>query len=136
MTYTKFTEDGLITVHSLEECLQSIRIRDIRKSERIDHLLEENIKLKDAAYKDSELARMKEEIEKMRQDYRRGFPIGETEMSSIHTWTNMHNEEAHKNNATGAIGGRYSYIFTPTGLGTIGRVRCSCGAEFTFQDIL
>jgi hypothetical protein len=29
----------------------------------------------------------------------------------------------------GAIGGRWTYSFTPTGLGTVIKIRCGCGAE-------
>lgn len=32
--------------------------------------------------------------------------------------------------STGAIGGRYTYSFTPTGLGVISTVKCACGEEF------
>lgn len=32
-------------------------------------------------------------------------------------------------------GGRYEYIFVPTGLGISGTVVCSCGAKFEFQKI-
>lgn len=35
----------------------------------------------------------------------------------------------------GAIGGRISYIFTPTGLGTCIVVRCMCGEELNLTDV-
>lgn len=28
------------------------------------------------------------------------------------------------------------HAFVPTSIGTIGTVKCSCGAEFTFQDLV
>lgn len=30
----------------------------------------------------------------------------------------------------GAIGGRYTYEFTPTSIGTVCAIKCSCGAKF------
>lgn len=35
---------------------------------------------------------------------------------------------------TGAIGGAYTWEFTPTGLGTVTKVRCSCGEELDLTD--
>ena len=34
----------------------------------------------------------------------------------------------------GAIGGRLTFSFTPTGLGTITKVKCACGEEVDFSD--
>lgn len=34
----------------------------------------------------------------------------------------------------GAIGGRLTYCFTPTSLGTIASVKCACGEEITLTD--
>lgn len=53
-----------------------------------------------------------------------------------------HDREAHnckslgdKVKRGGCIGGTYTYEFVPTGIGTVGTVKCSCGAAFKFQDI-
>lgn len=35
---------------------------------------------------------------------------------------------------SGAIGGRFTYTFTPTGLGVIVTVKCACGAEVDVTD--
>lgn len=34
----------------------------------------------------------------------------------------------------GPIGGNLTFSFTPTGLGVIAKVRCSCGAELDLTD--
>lgn len=34
----------------------------------------------------------------------------------------------------GAIGGRLTYCFTPTGLGVICKIKCECGEEFDATD--
>lgn len=35
---------------------------------------------------------------------------------------------------TTAIGGQYTYSFTPTSLGVVIRVKCACGIERTLTD--
>ena len=64
------------------------------------------------------------------------------DLKSIEEWKNKHAAEAHgvvtldhKLRRYGSVGGVYSYHFTPTSIGTVGKVKCSCGAEFTFQDL-
>lgn len=106
-------------------------------------LSEENSRLKNENYKDEELFKMKTQLEKMQQDYYRGFPISEEEQKSIREWMDKHDEEVHhartlgdKLKLGGCCGGRYTYEFTPTSIGTIGTVKCSCGAKFTFQDMV
>lgn len=34
----------------------------------------------------------------------------------------------------GAIGGRFTYSFTPTAIGTIEKLICACGKEFDLTD--
>ena len=84
---------------------------------------------------------MKAELERIRADYYRGFAITEYEDKIIKEWQKKHEEEHNlttdslRLKAAGSIGGRYSYHFYPTSIGTSGVVRCSCGAEFKFQEI-
>lgn len=47
-------------------------------------------------------------------------------------WNNEHEckyRQEDGNKYVGAIGGSLTYCFTPTGLGTIIKVKCSCGDE-------
>ena len=66
-----------------------------------------------------------------------GFEPTEREDVKIREWKEKHNNEAHNGSYAyaGAIGGRYTYEFTPTSIGTIGVVKCICGAEFVFRDL-
>ena len=131
-----------ITVYDLDKCLQAIKQRDKDNEYRIKCLTEQNKNLKDEQYKDEQLQEMKKKLERMKEDYCRGFPITESEQEKIDKWKQKHDEEVHglittdmKMRAGGAIGGRYSYHFTPTSIGTFGTIRCSCGAEYDFSDI-
>ena len=105
-------------------------------------LNEENCRLKNENYKNEELSGMRQQLEKMQKDYYRGFPISEEEQKSIREWMDKHDEEVHhcrtlkdKLRRGGCVEGTYKYEFVPTSIGTIGTVKCSCGAEFTFQQI-
>lgn len=96
-----------------------------------DYLLKENERLKGEAYKDEELAKMKEQYEKMKADYHRGFGISEAEDKKIKEWM-----ETLPDANTGAIGGRFTYQFICTSIGDIGTVKDSVtGKEFTFRDL-
>ena len=122
----------------VEDIKHELQGKDIR----IEYLEKQNQKLRDEKYKDNELLRMEAELKAMKEDYYRGFPISEEEQKSIREWMDKHDEEVHrartlddKLKLAGCCGGRYTYEFTPTSIGTIGTVKCGCGAEFTFQDI-
>ena len=117
--------------------------------ERIDYLesqneslMQENERLRSEHYKDEELSKMRDKLLQMNADYYRGFPVSEEEEKQIREWMNKHDEEVHNCHTLddrlrrgGAIGGTYTYKFIPTSIGTVGTVKCSCGAEFKFQDI-
>lgn len=126
----------------LEDVLNEIKKEFDSKEIRIKYLEEENKKLKEKTWKDEQLSKMKEYYDQMQEDYYRGFPISESEQEKIRAWQKKHEEEVHglttnkaRLEAQGVSGGRYSYHFVPTAIGTSGVVRCSCGAEFEFQEI-
>ena len=108
-----------------------------------EKLKEENRKLKDEVWKDKKLQDMKEQLDKMKSDYNRGFNITEEEETAIKEWKKKHEEDVHglmtpmaRLKAQGASGGRYSYIFYPTAIGCSGVIRCdACGEEFEFYEI-
>lgn len=101
---------------------------------RNEYLMEENKRLKSETYKDEELAKMKIDYEKMKDDYHRGFPISKEEDEKIKAWM----DEICKDNVNvGAIGGRFIYTFIPTSIGIIGNVEDSVtGKKLSFQDLL
>lgn len=135
--------DGKYThVYDLDECIRAIQCRNADNEEKIKWLTEENRRLKEEYNKDEEIQKMQECLNKMQKDYWRGFPITEAEETAIEEWTKKHDEEAHnlttdslRMKAGGCSGGRYSYHFVPTSLGTSGVIKCSCGAKFEFQKI-
>lgn len=126
----------------VEEMFSEILNNYEEKEETIKYLREENKRIKDEKYKDSELTSMKRELEGVKGDLYRGFPISIKEKKTIEEWRLKHEAEAHgrktleqRLSAHGAIGGSYTYVFTPTSIGVVGEVKCSCGETFTFQDL-
>lgn len=142
-TYYTHYKGEYIQVCPVEDCMKSILCRIESYEDTIERLKEENQKLKDEVWKDEELQDMKEQLDKMKVNYRRGFNISEKEDIAIREWKKKHEEEVHglktslqKMNAQGASGGRYSYIFYPTAIGCAGVVKCNaCGEEFEFCEI-
>ena len=131
-----------MVVIDINECLDYIRDIVNSNERTIEALKKRNNELLDEHYKDKSLSEMKEQYEKMQEDYYRGFPISEEEDSEIKKWQKEHEENVHgltddrlRMKAGGVSGGRYSYHFVPTSLGVSGVIRCSCGAEFEFQKI-
>ena len=72
------------------------------------------------------------------QNFKYGFEITEEEMRTIKEWQQTHEQQYNDEDSLFAnvIGEEYHYIFTPTTLGVIGKVRCQCGAEFEFRSII
>ena len=135
--YTSYNleKDEYITVHPFEECLMSIQKRYQDAEAEIEKLEKENKALKDEHYKDEELKRIQEELTSLRRARYRGFPISEEEQEKIKEWQRKHDKEVHSVTNVTAIGGKYTYEFIPTSIGTFGSVKCVCGAKFDFQEI-
>ena len=101
---------------------------------RNDYLTKEIEKVKSEKYADEELTRLKSEYDKMKSDYYRGFPISEEEDKNIKEW--IKNQQEKNPGIGGTVGGRFTYKFIPTGLGTSGTIIDSfTGDEFTFQEL-
>ena len=129
-------------MHDVTQTLDAIKREFDSQNAHIIYLTNQNKKLKEEHYKDTELQKMKEELERVRADMYRGFPISAEEEKRIKEWQDKHDAEVHglktlkeRVRAGGCIGGRYSYEFVSTSIGVIGIVKCNCGAKFTFQDL-
>ena len=124
-----WTSSG-ITVYDFDKCILALKKRHEDQLDRIKYLEEENRKLKDAAYKDAEMTRMKSQFDEMKKDYYRGFPITENEKKQIDNFINKY-----RGKNFGAIGGAFTYKFTPTSIGIVGEVIAPNGESFTFKEL-
>ena len=130
-----FKNSGVfVSEKTIEDYLLNIKELSKSKDNQIQKLKAENAQLKDKNYKDNELDSMKKQVESakidmeiMKKDMYRGFPITAKEKEAIHNWSKEHDEKEHKNprGYHGAIGGGFNYHFTPTSIGTVGV--CVCG---------
>lgn len=110
------------------------KLDDMQKD--IDYWKNQCKALKDEHWKDDKLAEMKEERDKAIKEKHLGFYMTEEERDAIRAWKEKHVKEKHNGHYYGgSIGGTYTYIFTPTSIGTAGDIRCSCGEEFCFREL-
>ena len=111
--------------------LESVKEAIISRDKKIIALNKKNKDLENIKYKDNELKRLNNELSILKEDALRGFPITEAEEEKINEWCREHTSKHPK---TGAIGGRFSYVFTPTSIGTIGEIMCNdCKKTFCFR---
>lgn len=128
-------KDGNIWImEDIKKTLQQVYDHYRSVCNRNDYLKKEIEKVKSEKYTDEELSRLKSTYDKMKSDYYRGFPISEEEDKNIKEW--IKNQQKKNPGIGGAAGGRFTYKFTPTGLGTSGTIIDSfTGDEFTFQEL-
>lgn len=65
------------------------------------------------------------------------FELTDSQLEQIKQWD--HPQTGHKCNVNkqgDVLGARLEYIFIPTGLGDIVKVRCECGAELDITEYL
>lgn len=128
-------KDGSICIiQDIKKTLQQVYDHYRIVCNRNDYLMKEIEKVKSEKYADEELSRLKSAYDKMKSDYYRGFPISEEEGKNIKEW--IKNQQKKNPGIGGAAGGRFTYKFIPTGLGTSGTIIDSfTGDEFTFQEL-
>ena len=87
--------------------------------------------------KDEEIVKLKKQLEEKREREKNTitFTIEANCVEQINKWIEQHEKEKHNGSSyAGTIGGRYTYELTPTSIGTFGRIKCSCGDYFVFDD--
>ena len=122
-----------VNVNELEYQSQNIvndllkRLRQLELS--VENLKKENAELKSEHYKDEQLSNMKDKLNRMEKDYYRGFPISEEEEAQINKFQDKYRKYY------GAIGGAFTYKFTPTSIGVIGEVIAPNNESLVFKDL-
>jgi len=64
------------------------------------------------------------------------FNLNKEQLSKYTEWIKEHNKTCKYTDPMkqGAIGGRITFSFTPTGLGTLVQVKCMCGEVYDLSD--
>ena len=97
------------------------------KDNVINSLQEENKRLKDKHYKDAELQKLQERIDKLQGDCGRGFPITYNEQEVIDEL-----REKHKKICPHCS---FKYVFDSSSIITFGYLKCNvCGDEIKFAE--
>jgi hypothetical protein len=63
------------------------------------------------------------------------FLLSKGQSEEAKKWMEEHKNQGCTQEKSGAAGGTYSYMFTPTGLGIVEEVKCNlCNEQFTLTD--
>lgn len=141
MDFIEFINGKMLKVHDIETACKNFTDEIVAITRRVqgenNRLQAENKALKDEHYKDAEIQRLLAECQEWKARACRGFEIDEDERIAIDEWKKNHIQERHNGKGyAGAIGGRFKYIFTPTSIGEIGEIQCSCGEKFCFKELM
>ena len=113
----------------LTDLADYLKEADEERKKAVDKLAEFN--------KDERIQELEKKLaaQRKRANDTRSFSIEPEDVKRIDDWKARHEAEKHNgSDYAGAIGGRYTYEFTPTSIGTFGRIRCSCGDHFDYDD--
>lgn len=119
----------MIQFESIENILQTLQERFSRQEKEIELLRQENANLKSGIWQKEEMARLKYEYDKMKEDYHRGFPISKEEQSMIDEFMRKHK------GYYGTIGGGFTYQFNPTSIGVSGTIIATNGDKLEFREL-
>ena len=161
--FTTLIDGKWIQVNSADEICEQIKNLELFYKDYNAEIKKENKKIKDDLYKDEVVKALVAERDSARSAMLNGFSITKEEWEAIEEWKTNHDRTIHKvpegkYRYHGAIGGGFSYRFTPTSIGTFGCICCnSCeqralseswgdkkeyeellkeyDAEFTFTDV-
>lgn len=62
------------------------------------------------------------------------FTLDEEQTKKLNAWLEEHKKECNLHIYSGAIGGRLTYSFSPTSIGVVCKVDCSCGKGIDLSD--
>lgn len=119
----------MIQYESIANILRALQEQFTCQEKEIERLRIENSKLKSGIWREEEMARLKSEYGRMKEEYYRGFPISKEEKKIIDEF------KIHHKGYYGAIGGGFTYRFVPTSIGISGTIIAMNGDELEFREL-
>ena len=103
----------------------------------LENQLEFYKKMSDHYNKDKEISKLLKENKELKKKLgkQNDFALSDEEEKDITEWIESHLNEFHNSRDNISIYSGFSYEFTPTSIGTVGIVKCSCGDEYCFRNI-
>lgn len=127
-----------------QECKEALKKLDHNINlllQSIHSLKEKNKELKeelnDKYANDKKIVELTVTVDNLERNLKDSFRVYDSEWEKIREWQTSHNQEKHnsKKSSFGVSGGQWTYLFTPTGIGTIVTVKCTCGDELCVREL-
>lgn len=137
MSYFTHVDGEFKEVFEIDKSLEHLRDSIKMLEEENERLRKENTYLKEEYSRDEEVQKLNKKLEQAKEEARNGFIIPKYLNDKIEKWKKQHVREKHWDTlhnmpmSSGAIGGRFTYEFIPTGIGNLITCKCSCGAEIS-----
>lgn len=134
---TMVNGDIITAPGDFQECLRGLSFNYDRLYEQAQFFNNELLRMRDEKWRDEELQKLQAENDRLQEQLRHCFRISADELEVINNWIEDHSSNVHHCTGQGGVcGGMFSYIFTPTSVGTVGTIKCTlCGEIFTFSDV-
>lgn len=135
-----FIDDSCECVHPFDEMFDNIKKRVQKYVDENKKLREENFKLKSEHYKDTEIKKLNDYIEGLKEDLYRGFPILKEEFDEIEKWQQSHTKKMHPRKPQKKIvkyladSPDYNYSFSPFELGIAQKCYCETCRLKAFKE--
>ena len=117
---------NLVTVPPIKKLCKALELKFTDQEAEIQRWKD---KYNALAESDEEYKRLKGEADDAKKELYNGFGISDGEKKKIDKWIDKHMPNPYTNAHW------FTYKFTPTHLGTIGEVECSCGEKFKFREL-
>ncbi len=118
------SEGNMVTIPPIKELCKALEMKFKMQEEEVAYWKTKYTNIISGNKEYQSLLNEKKEIEERLYN---GFGIFNSEKEAIDKWYKKHK----KSHLTASL----TYKFTPLGIGTVGKVECSCGECFKFRDI-
>ena len=129
MMFSTYINGEWKNIHSSKEIIDNILNLENYYQGRIESLKKTNEKLQDEHYKDEQLTILKKERDDALMAARNGFSIPQEKYDKAMEWRQQHEHNQHdvpleEYAYHGAIGGGYTFSFSPTSIGVFATYTC------------